>query len=243
MRTSRLPALGLFLLTLALNLASAQAEHIGHGSLRVTLPESAAAQLKVRYENLQGILQKDLEPDEILKFSSYSVLQPQKILIPFPNQFTAYKTGGQLVLQFNGDALHNAIFLRFENEGLQQQLALPSDLEVEVSEAGQAEAVDENDQPLFEIGGDPVVIQSFAGMGIRFAVTQDPPQPEPEAPADSEDPPVPVNPQAPAPQAPIPLGSASGGCALGAPHGAGGSALAVWSLMPLTAAAARLRKK
>ncbi|MCC6274056.1 MAG: hypothetical protein IT572_11385 [Deltaproteobacteria bacterium] len=237
MQTSRFPLLGLFLLPFALNLASAQAEDIGHGSLRVTLPESAAAQLKVRYENLQGLLEKDLGADETLKFNRYSVLQPQKILIPFPNQFTAYKTGGQLVLQFNGDALHNAVFLRFEKEGLQQQLALPSDLEVEVSEAGLAEAVDENDQPLFEIGGDPVVIQSFAGMGIRFAVTLDPPQPEPEVPADSEDPPVPVN-----PQAPVPLGSASGGCALGAPHVAGFSALAAWPLLLLTAAAARFRK-
>lgn len=142
------------------------ADAIGSGSVRVTVSSEDA--IGLRYTTEDNQVQTEVKPSEVLHLSTFDI--NGQILLPSQNSFTMVKNGNNLVIGVLGEQDEKLTRLNFDNEGLQEELLLPSDIEFGIANPTKVEILDENDQVVAEITDESKEYTSVNGMAIRFAI-------------------------------------------------------------------------
>ena len=156
--------------------AVAHAEDIGNGSIRVTISAEDEDKLGIRYTTEDDQVQTGMKPSEVLHLNTFGI--NGWFLLPSPNAFTMVKGGNTLVIGVQGDQDDDVVRLNFEQEGMQAELFLPSDIEIGTLAANKVEILDENDQVVAEVTDELKDYTSVNGMSIHFVIGEEEAQDE-----------------------------------------------------------------
>jgi|GEM_PF-5479736 len=230
MKTFRSLTLAAALIAASFTHATAFAEAIGGGSIRVTAAEPGT-EIQIRYQTEQGTVTKFIAGTEVLHLSTFEIVDNGglfPLLNPTQNTFNLYKDGSTgFVINGGSDDL---VRLSFEQAGTKEDLQLDFQwtpkLEILTGANDKVEVLDESDQLLHNVGEDALYLISNNGMAIRFVIPEVVDQGGNDEPADQ-----------PAP----PQAQASGGCSMAA--GSAGTMSALGFLLPAVLVALRFRRK
>src|SRR4029434_9932442 len=174
MKTFRTLTLAAALIAAAFTHATAFAEAIGGGSIRVTAA-APGTEIKIRYTTEDGIVEKSIAGTEVLHLSRFTVDDQGgqfPLLSPASNQFSLYKSGTTDFIIMGGD--EDLVRLSFEQAGTQEKLQLDFQwtpkLQILTADGDKVEVLDESDQLLHDVGEDALSLVSNNGMAIRFVI-------------------------------------------------------------------------